>query len=571
MALKVEVYQKEKVRPCSPTPQSLRNHKLSLLDILAGTFYNPFVFFYDSCAGGPRRHDYDELKDSLMKTLSVLYPLAGRIKDGSTIECNDEGADFVRANVTNCDLGEFLRHPKLEDIRQLLPLDPYPNAIDPAQPMLAVQLNRFRCGGTAVAFCIWHGLADGGAMTGLFNTWAAINRGERPINPGSLIVDASAIFRPVNLVRPPPMPLSLKNRPEKVLLEKICFWQAGYRAAQERLLSPIGAPPPSVSGGGAVGVHMGGGDTRNSTGEPKPQEAFSDKYGELAKEVEPSIPFTVPRQHLPRGGRSVGIGSRRGWKSYCGVSCRKSRGSHRQDYGRLHEGNARGGWISQSHVRLDFGWGKPIWIGLGHTLEDSAVFMDTEDGGIEVWIGLTQETHLLTNVVNLRKKLNPPFHSQCLGNVIQKVASRWESEADRGGRVTAGFLVGRVTEAIDKVTDDTVRKMDTEGWYLKTILVLSKAAAFQNADEIKVLNISSVCNLSFSQVDFGWGKPIWIGMGYTLKDLAIFLDAEEGGIEVLIGLTQDVMCNLDKDIEFNAYVSFSQIFSEPCCPLRSAL
>ncbi|XP_031093045.1 vinorine synthase-like [Ipomoea triloba] len=197
MALKVEVYEKEKVRPSSPTPQTLRYHKLSLLDVLAGPFYTPLILFYDSAAG-PRRHDYDELRESLSKTLSVLYPLAGRLKDGSIIECNDEGADFVRANVTNYDLGEFLRYPKLEDLRLLLPRDPYPGAIDPAMPMLAVQVTRFRCGGTAVAFCTWHGVVDAIGMAGLFNTWAAINRGEgeATYSGGGLVVDVAAIFSP---------------------------------------------------------------------------------------------------------------------------------------------------------------------------------------------------------------------------------------------------------------------------------------------------------------------------------------------------------------------------------------
>ncbi|XP_031111824.1 stemmadenine O-acetyltransferase-like [Ipomoea triloba] len=448
MALKVEVYQKEKVRPCSPTPQSLRNYKLSLLDILAGTFYNPFVFFYHSCAGGPRRHDYDELKDSLMKTLSVWYPLAGRIKDGSTIECNDEGADFVRANVTNCDLGEFLRHPKLEDIRQLLPLDPYPNAIDPAQPMLAVQLNRFRCGGTAVAFCIWHGLADGGAMTGLFNTWASINRGEKPINPGSLIVDASAIFRPGNLVRPPPMPLSLKNR-GKYSSKRFVFGKRDI----ERL--------------------------RND--------------------------YYHPSEHRRRPSRVEALSAF-------------------------------------------------IW---------AAVIRAILPGNPNL------KTHLLINMVNLRKKLNPLFPSQCLGNIYQAVAARWEMEADGGGRVTAGFLVGRVVEAIDKITDDYMREMHSEGGFLRAILDVFKA--LHNADEIKYLSISSLCNVPFSQVDFGWGKPIWIGLGHTLDDSAVFMDTEDGGIEVWIGLAQKVMCNLDKDMEFHAYVSFSQIVSETSFSLRSAL
>nr|GMD67997.1 vinorine synthase-like [Ipomoea batatas] len=441
----IEVYQKEKVRPSSPTPQTLRNYKLSLLDILVATFYTTIVFFYDSLSGG---HDYDELKDSLMKTLSVLYPLAGRMKDGSTtIECNDEGADFVRANVTNCDLDEFLRHPKLEDIRQLLPLDPNPNAIDPSQPMLAVQLNRFRCGGTAVAFCVWHGLADAGAMVGLFNTLAAINRGEGPINPGGLVVDASAIFRPGNLVRSPLMPFSLKNR------------------------------------------------------------------GNYSKR------FVFGKQDIER---------------------------LRNDYYHPSEHRHR-----PSRVKTLSAF---IWAAVIRAILPANPNL---------------KTHLLTNVVNLRKKLNPPLPSQCLGNISQAVAARWESEADGDGSVTPGFLVGRVAEAINKVTDDYVREMHVEGGYLKAILDVSKE--LHNADEIKILSISSWCNFPFSQVDFGWGKPIWISLGHTPEDTAIFLDAENGGIEVWIGLAQEIMCNLDKNMEFNAYVSFSQIFSEPSCPLRSAV
>nr|GMD67987.1 vinorine synthase-like [Ipomoea batatas] len=453
MALKVEVYQKEKVRPFSPTPQSLRNYKLSLLDILISIFYTPIVFFYDSRAGG---HDYDELKDSLMKTLSVWYPLAGRIKDGTTIECNDEGADFVRAKVTNCDLGEFLRHPKLEDIRQLLPLDPYPNAIHPALPMLAVQLNRFRCGGTAVAFCVWHGLADASAMVGLFNTLAAFNRGEGPINPGGVIVDASPIFRPGNLVGPgnfvstPLKPISLENR-GKYSSKRFVFGKQDI----ERL--------------------------RNN--------------------------YYHPSEHRRRPSRVQALSAF-------------------------------------------------IWAAVIRAILPANPNL---------------KTHLLTNVVNLRKKLNPPFHSECLGNINQVVAARWESEADAdgGGRVTAGFLVGRVVEAIDKITDDYMREMHAEGGFLIAILDVFKA--LHNADEIKYLSISSLCNVQFSQVDFGWGKPIWIGLGHTLDDSAVFMDTEDGGIEVWIGLAQEVMCNLVKDMEFHAYVSFSQIVSELSCSLRSAL
>ncbi|XP_019161847.1 PREDICTED: vinorine synthase-like [Ipomoea nil] len=456
MALKVEVYQKEKVRPSSPTPQTLRSHKLCLLDMLVGNFYHPFVFFYNSGAG-PCRHDYDELKESLSKTLSVLYPLAGRIKDRSTIDCNDEGADFVRANVTNTDLAEFLRrHPKLEHLRQLLPLDPYPNAIDPAQPMLAVQVNRFRSGGTAVGFCTWHGVADAGGMTGMLNTLAAINRGEGPTNSGGgLVLDATAIFPPGKFAT---------------------FLQ-------------------SMSNNAAVA--------------PPKRKHYTSKR------------FVFSKQDIEQLRRN---------QSY-----HSDMKHHRRP--------------SRVEALSAFFW--------------AAVIRAT------LLANPSLKAHLLTHVVNLRKKLNPPLPSHCLGNINQVTRAGWKVVDGAGQRVTAESLVGRVVEAIDKVTNEYVREMHVEGGYLRAILAHSKE--YDNKDETKMLGITSVCKFPFGEVDFGWGKPIRIGMGHKLEDLALFWDTEDGGIEVWVGLEHEVMWNLDKDMEFHSYVSFTQIVSESSCPQRSAL
>nr|GLL36025.1 vinorine synthase-like [Ipomoea trifida] len=398
MALKVEVYEKEKVRPSSPTPQTLRYHKLSLLDVLAGPFYTPLILFYDSAAG-PRRHDYDELRESLSKTLSVLYPFAGRLKDGSIIECNDEGADFVRANVTNYDLGEFLRDPKLEDLRQLLPRDPYPDAIDPAMPMLAVQVTRFRCGGTAVAFCTWHGVVDAIGMAGLFNTWAAINRGEW-VAGGGLVVDAAAIFSPGN----------------STVFQAMSTAMAGLK----------------------------------------------EKLGKYA-----SKRFIFTKQDIER------------------IRSQYSQSEHHRRPSRVEALSA-------------FVW--------------AAVIRAT------LVANPTLKTHLLSHYVNLRKKVDPPLPSQCLGNIIQGTESVWEVTS---GPVSARSVVGRVVEAIDKVTKDYVREMHTEG--------------------------------------------------HTLNDIALLVDTKDGGVEAWIGLEHEVMCNLDKDMEFRAYVSSAHIVLESASRLSSAL
>nr|GMD34467.1 vinorine synthase-like [Ipomoea batatas] len=357
MALKVEVYQKEKVRPSSPTPQTLRYHKLSLVDAIVGYFYGPHVLFYPSGAG-PRPHDYDELKESLSKTLSILYPLAGRLKDGSIIECNDEGADFVRANVTNYDLGEFLRDPKQEDLLQLLPLDPYPDAIDPAMPMLGVQVNRFRCGGTAVGFCTWHGVVDGIGMATLYNTMAAINRGEEGVVGGPVVVDVTATFSP-----------AIPNMSKAML--------TGFAGMKKEL-------------GGKY-------TSKRFVFSKQDIERMRNQYSQSEHHRRPSrvealsafLWAAVIRATLCLGNILQGTDSV--WEVNGGAAGGLVTG--RSLVGRVVEAMDKftNHYVREMQAEVDFGWGKPIWIGMPQTLLDVALFVDTKDGGVEVWIGLDHE------------------------------------------------------------------------------------------------------------------------------------------------------------------------------------
>ncbi|XP_031091094.1 (13S,14R)-1,13-dihydroxy-N-methylcanadine 13-O-acetyltransferase AT1-like [Ipomoea triloba] len=179
------------------------------------------------------------------------------------------------------------------------------------------------------------------------------------------------------------------------------------------------------------------------------------------------------------------------------------------------------------------------------------------------------KTHWLSHIVNFRKKLNPPLPSKCLGNILNETDTVWE--VDRGELVTGRSLVRRVVEVMDKFTSDYVREMQAEGGFLKSIRARRSKISDYNEGEIKVLSISSLCKFPFGEIDFGWGKPVWIDIPQTFLDLALFVDTEDGGVEVWIGLEHEVMCNLDKETEFQSYVSSAHVLYESSCCPRIAL
>ncbi|XAR50299.1 Vinorine synthase [Bertholletia excelsa] len=172
MAFKVEIISKEMIKPSSPTPLHLKTLDLSFLDQIVPPVYVPLIFFYPS-------HEYDRdlrfesLKQSLSNTLTRFYPLAGRLRDNAYVDCNDTGAEYAEALV-HADLRHVLENPKEDDLKKLLPLDPYAGA---GEALLAVQANLFECGAAAVAVCVSHKVADGSSLVAFVNGWAAETRG----------------------------------------------------------------------------------------------------------------------------------------------------------------------------------------------------------------------------------------------------------------------------------------------------------------------------------------------------------------------------------------------------------
>ncbi|XP_031405789.1 stemmadenine O-acetyltransferase-like [Punica granatum] len=181
--MEVKINSEELIKPSSPTPQHLRAFKLSLLDHLIQVPFTPVIFFYPSnseqagpCLDVPQKLDL--LKKSLSRTLTQLYPLAGKIRDdGLYIDCNDGGARFVEASV-NMSLTQFLTDLDLVLFNKLVPSIEFGIGEFP-EPTHAVniQVNVFQCGGIVLGICNTHTLHDGTALEVFLKDWAAAARG----------------------------------------------------------------------------------------------------------------------------------------------------------------------------------------------------------------------------------------------------------------------------------------------------------------------------------------------------------------------------------------------------------
>ncbi|KAM0058651.1 putative salutaridinol 7-O-acetyltransferase [Helianthus debilis subsp. tardiflorus] len=173
------IISQETIKPSFPTPLHLKTHNLSLIDYLSPHLHVPWVFFFKNYNNG----DINKLKKSLSKSLTHYYPFAGRLLGPQTIDCNDEGVEFVEASI-HSPLDEFMRKRYQDETFDQL----VPNAlgclVNKTSPNIAaVQLSYFSCGGAAVGVSISHMAGDAFTMLSFVNHWATITRGGSPLSP----------------------------------------------------------------------------------------------------------------------------------------------------------------------------------------------------------------------------------------------------------------------------------------------------------------------------------------------------------------------------------------------------
>ncbi|KAE8677569.1 FAM135B protein [Hibiscus syriacus] len=187
--IKSEIVSRQTIKPSTPTPSHLKTFKLSLLDQISPNIHGNMTFFYPSNNSSHSISDHGFfhksklLQHSISKTLSLFYPLAGRLHDAATVNCNDEGAFFVEAKV-NIQLSHFLNKPDLNLMDHFLPTTDPPTMELSNGAMFLVRFTSFSCGGVAVSLSLTHKLFDVSALLTLLQTWSSVCCGSsHPIAP----------------------------------------------------------------------------------------------------------------------------------------------------------------------------------------------------------------------------------------------------------------------------------------------------------------------------------------------------------------------------------------------------
>ncbi|XP_047328077.1 stemmadenine O-acetyltransferase-like [Impatiens glandulifera] len=409
MALKINILSNEFVRPSSPTNDVFKKYQISSLDQNIPPLSIPIILYYSHDESSPTtQHDMSSrLRESLSDTLTLFYPLAGRLNKGeNSVDCNDMGVRYIEAKVDSL-IMDVIGCDETIVIDQLIPpMNKIPSEVD-EEELFVIQVNYFNCGGIAIGAYIPHKIADGCSYFSFITSWATISRGDNIVVKPSFI--SSSLFPPKkNCVYHIPQ---LDFGKECLVTRRIVFHGSQIKTmqAKAKIDHPDMDEPTRVEvvsafiwkhasgdkpGKQYVASHMV--NLRTRMVPPVPENTFGNLIGMV---------YTIPKYEdsdLAILARNV----REGIKTINDEAIQSFRGE--EGYAlmmKLVENMSEllkskevelfrfSSWCRFRVYEADFGMGKPIWASIASmNIKNFALFIDSKSkDGIEAWVTMTEE------------------------------------------------------------------------------------------------------------------------------------------------------------------------------------
>ncbi|PRQ45237.1 putative salutaridinol 7-O-acetyltransferase [Rosa chinensis] len=404
----VNITTRKIIRPVSPTPHHQRTLNLSLLDqLFPPTLYPTIIYFY-SIDHFPSNNISESLQTSLSKALVYFYPLAGRLNGPASIDCNDEGAYFLEAQV-NCQLSDLLKLPEHSLLNNLIPeFDPQTAHSALGSAVLLVQMSRFNCGGIALAVSLSHKIADATSCQTFLRAWADINRDNEcdsqlmvpQFNGASLLPAKDSFVNNLGL----PKYQSLATRRFVFDVTKIANLKVKIGGTNVQLVSAIilksaraasyKSKPETCSSTAVLSQMV---NLRRSMGSVVQENAMGNWFWPLQVVFKPNE--TELHELVANMRREITDFYKEKAGKFKGEDGFLVMSESFRERGELYRNTK--GCISVYRAtslcklpvyEIDFGWGQPTWVTSQSNQKNIFVLIDTKRGdGIEAWVTLDEE------------------------------------------------------------------------------------------------------------------------------------------------------------------------------------
>ncbi|KAI5332716.1 hypothetical protein L3X38_022845 [Prunus dulcis] len=432
---KVQIIERQTIKPSSATPPHLRNFKLSFFDQTAIAIYIPILLYYPNTSSTSKvrtgHHDHavainercQHLIESLSKTLTHFYPLAGRIIEGKAmVECNDAGAEFVKARI-NCSLSEILEHPYAQMLKEFLPIE-YESKEASTSRLLLVQINCFECGGMAIGLTISHRIADASTLSTFIKCWATIAFGSRDSDRVLLVLPkfgAASMFPPIDFSNSTQPPAREVIKVENCITKRFVFDASKIAALQSESTSSVVPKPTRVEAVSALiwkcameassrsklgterrSVFCQDVNLRKRVVPPLPENLVGNVVGSFTSTAEEgTIDLKDLVAKLREGieelkekyAKKLVFDSNEAWQGIKDKHTKLKNDDEMEIYSCT-------SWCRFPFYEADFGWGKPSWVSvISIAIKNTIVLMDKGDcNGIEAWLTMSQESMALFEI-----------------------------------------------------------------------------------------------------------------------------------------------------------------------------
>ncbi|GFP85227.1 pelargonidin 3-o-(6-caffeoylglucoside) 5-o-(6-o-malonylglucoside) 4'''-malonyltransferase [Phtheirospermum japonicum] len=415
--MKVNIISRKLVKPCTPTPPNLNKYKISLRDELSPPININVILFYPPNPN-PKQTILSQLQESLAKILPQFYPLAGRyIQKDHLVDCNDEGAEFVEAEATDIELIDLIAKSKDDQLNDLLSRQIY-DVDKSTDPLLSIQITNLKSGELAIGISVSHRIFDASSLGTFIAAWSNANHprmGNTVIAP---TFDSPSLFPGKNLGNHIQRP---RSRDPNIVVKRLLF-------NKEDITNLRSKSKPSNNGEGAfigrvrlvtaliakalIGVELAKyGESRT---------CFVSQPVSMRERTIPPLPkhscgnlSVVSAVRCLAANETKEIGLRQ-LVAIIGdaidntikdIAQMLSLGEDGDKITldammKMREKAASGeasvlffsDWSKFGFYEADFGWGKPIWAGIGSMPRQHAtILIDNKEGdGIEAWVHLNQ-------------------------------------------------------------------------------------------------------------------------------------------------------------------------------------